>query len=82
MYISRAKGLIPSDLVKCFMATRTNTEKLCSDLHVIMICLARLYKRLKKFMAKGTSLCFSALFIRNACKRVQISWNIIYFENF
>ena len=29
--------------MKCFMATLTKTEKLLSDLPVIMMCLAKLY---------------------------------------
>ena len=35
--------LTPSDLVKCFTATRTKTEKLRNDLSVIMIRLAKLW---------------------------------------
>jgi len=65
-YLLLHNWLIPSDLVKRFMATRTKTEKLCTDLPVIKICLAKLYKRLKKFMSKGIFLCFSVMFI---CKR-------------
>ena len=36
-------GMHLSDLVKCFMATLTKTEKLHDDLSVIMISLSKLY---------------------------------------
>jgi len=36
-------SLIPSDLVKCSLATLTKAEKLRKDLSVITICLAKSY---------------------------------------
>jgi len=36
-------SFITSDLVKCFKATFTKTEKLRNDLYVITICLATIY---------------------------------------
>jgi hypothetical protein len=36
-------GLISSDVLKCFTAKLTETDKLRNDLSVIKICLAKLY---------------------------------------